>query len=167
MVTLSILKYLELNGFGTIDKDLFWEKMGLGEDGIYITSLGGDQQRSVQMNEVFEIYSRARNDVVAYQQLQSIVTFINASYLPCALPAVPPVSNWAYDGVSFAPMSAISSSGIDQNSRVIFSVTGRVYYAGRHYQNPPANYSIIITESGQNLMSQNNELLYTEEVDIL
>lgn len=163
MVTLSILKYLENNGFGTIDEDLFWEKMGLSKDGIYITSLGGDQQRSIQMNEVFEIYSRACNDVEAYQQLQAIVSFLNASYLLCVLPAVPPVSNWAYDGVSFAPMSAISSNGVDQNGRVIFSVTGRVYYAGRHYQNPPANYSIILTEAGQNLMSQNNELLYTEE----
>lgn len=164
MVTLSILKYLQNNGFGVIDESLFWEKMGLGEDGIYIGSLGGAQERSTQPNESFELYSRGASDVVAYQQLQAVCEFLTNSFAVCDLPTVPPVSNWAYHGVSFAPMSAISKLGIDANGRTIFAATGRVYYSSRYYQNPPANNDVILTEGGEKLMSQNNELILTEEV---
>lgn len=165
MVTLSILKYLENNGFGAIDQDLFWEKMGLGENGIYISSLGGDQSREIQPNEVFELYCRAETDVECYQKLQKVADFLTNSYTVCNLPAVPPASNWAYRGVSFAPMSAISKTGMDTNGRVIFSVTGRVYYSQRVFEAPPASLNRLLTESGVTILTEGYEEIITEEVE--
>ena len=35
MITLNLLQLLENNGFGTIDENLFWEKLTLGEEGVF------------------------------------------------------------------------------------------------------------------------------------
>ena len=35
IVTLSLLQFLADNGLGELEKDLFWEKLGVEEDGLY------------------------------------------------------------------------------------------------------------------------------------
>ena len=56
VLTLSLLKYLSDNGFGTIDQNLFWEKLGLGKNGLYITDVGDAQERGVRKSTTYELY---------------------------------------------------------------------------------------------------------------
>lgn len=128
VLTLSLLKYLSDNGFGTIDQDLFWEKLGLGKNGLYITDVGDAQERGVRKSTTYEIYSRGDSDLDGYTKLQAVAEFLRDSYDVCDLPAVPPYTDEGFTNVSILPPSTISSMGEDGNGRIIYSITGRVYY---------------------------------------
>lgn len=128
VLTLSLLKYLSDNGFGTIDQNLFWEKLGLGKNGLYITDVGDAQERGVRKSTTYELYSRGDSDLDGYAKLQAVAEFLRESYDVCDLPAVPPYSDEGFTGVSILPPSTISSMGEDGNGRIIYSITGRVYY---------------------------------------
>lgn len=128
MITLSLLKYLENNGFGTIDVDLFWQKLGLDKKGLYISDLGQEQERGQRISQLYELYYRGTSDTDGYKKLQAIVNFLNDSYGVCELPAVPPVTESGYSNVVIMPLSTISSMGEDANGRIIYSATGRIYY---------------------------------------
>lgn len=128
VLTLSLLKYLSDNGFGTIDQDLFWEKLGLGKNGLYITDVGDAQERGVRKSTTYELYSRGDSDLDGYTKLQAVAEFLRESYDVCDLPAVPPYTDEGFTNVSILPPSTISSMGEDGNGRIIYSITGRVYY---------------------------------------
>ena len=85
MITLNLLKLLENNGLGQIEKDLFWQKMTLGKNGVYIASIGNPTTRGNRSMHSFELYSRGTTDVAGYRQLKNIVDFLNASYSVCTL----------------------------------------------------------------------------------
>lgn len=128
IITLSILQLLADNGFGTVDEDLFWEKLGIGKEGIYITDVGDTQARGVRYSTTFELYSRGSSDLDGYQRLQKVVDFLNESSSVCSLPAVPPYTDIGFSNVQIMPPSTIGSIGEDGNGRVIYSITGKIYY---------------------------------------
>lgn len=128
VLTLSLLKYLSDNGFGTIDQDLFWEKLGLGKNGLYITDVGDAQERGARKSTTYELYSRGDSDLDGYTKLQAVAEFLRESYDVCDLPAVAPYTDEGFTNVSILPPSTISSMGEDGNGRIIYSITGRVYY---------------------------------------
>lgn len=128
IITLSILQLLADNGFGTVDEDLFWEKLGIGKEGIYITDVGDTQARGIRYSTTFELYSRGSSDLDGYQRLQKVVDFLNESYSVCSLPAVPPYTDTGFSNVQIMPPSTIASIGEDGNGRVIYSITGKIYY---------------------------------------
>lgn len=161
MVSLSLLKLLENNGFGVIDQNLFWEKMGLDEDGIYITDAGGDQIRGSRPYMTYQIYSRADSDVKAYKQLQDIAEFLKRSFAVCELPSVPPVTNYGYGNVTIMPPSTIVSAGQDINGRTIYSITGQVYF-GEKIQYDKDGYKVT-AEDNRELNTENDKLILTEK----
>lgn len=129
MITLALLKFLENNGFGKIDKDLFWQKLDLGNEGIYIVSIGAESTRFTRKVQRYEIYSRANNDFDALTKLEKIADFLNNSYGVCELPAVPEfgIKN-SHHNITINPLSSPTRVGIDENNRAIWSVTGRISY---------------------------------------
>lgn len=128
MITLSLLKFLEDNNLGSIDQDLFWEKIGLDKSGVYIASVGASRSRGMRNRQDYAIYSRGETDVASYQKLENIRKFLNNSYDICTLPAVPPVSSTEYPNVTIMPPSSISNVGLDTNGRMLWSFTGTIYY---------------------------------------
>lgn len=133
MIALSLLKLLQDNGLGTIDQDLFWQKMGLGKSGVYISSIGDARERGALKSQTYELYVKGDSDVSGYQKLLSIVEFLNNSYSSvCTLPAVQrPNGEYVTEGfsnVTIMPLSTISSNGEDENGRVIWSATGQLIY---------------------------------------
>lgn len=165
MVTLSLLKLLEDNGFGRIDVDLFWEKMGLGKDGLYISDIGGSNTRGGRPTTTYQIYCRGSSDVEGYQRLQRVADFLTRSEAICKLPAVPPISNYGYGGVTILPVSGISAVGTDISGRMIYSITGLLYYRGKVPYippPPPTDGKVIETEGGIILITENNKILLTE-----
>lgn len=163
MVSLSLLKLLELNGFGTIDEDLFWEKMGIGKDGLYITDMGGSQDRGSRKSLSYTIYSRAKNDVTAYQKLQAVADFLTRSFAICQLPAVPPITNYGYGNVTILPPSSIASVGEDINGRIIYSITGQLYYGEKSVVVPSVRGDFVATENGQKTITEQSKLILMEK----
>lgn len=128
MITLALLKYLEDNGLGTIDQDLFWEKLGLDRTGLYITSTGVSRNRGERRRQDYVIYSRGKTDVAGREKLELVHDLLNHSYEVCELPAVPPALAEGFKNVTIMPPASISNTGVDANGRVIWSLAGTIYY---------------------------------------
>ena len=133
MITLNLLKLLENNQLGEIDKDLFWEKLTLGKTGVYISSIGNPTTRGNRKIWSFELYSRGNSDPDGYKRLKDIVDFLNASYSVCKLPSVSitegnqTISVDAVENITIMPCSTISNGGLDDNGRIIWTATGTIY----------------------------------------
>lgn len=134
MITLNLLQLLENNGFGTIDEDLFWEKLTLGEEGVYIASIGNPTTRGSRRIQTFELYSRANSDVAGCRKLRDIVDFLNSSYSICSLPQVvnkdqpSEILSEKIDNITIMPCSSITDGGLDSNGRIIWTATGTILY---------------------------------------
>ncbi len=128
MITLSLLQYLADNNLGVIDESLFWQKLTANHDGVYVVELGETRARGTRMATTYELYSRFRDDVLAYQTLEKIAQLLNSSYSVCALPAVAGYTEKGFENVTIMPVSTISNSGLDSEGRVVFSITGKIYY---------------------------------------
>lgn len=127
MITMNLLQLLENNGLGKIGEDLFWEKLTLGEKGIYVSSLGSTNERGARRMQTFELYSRGSTDVSGYKKLKEVVEFLNSSYSVCTLPAVEGYSE-PIENITIMPMSSIVNAGLDDNGRIIWTATGTIYY---------------------------------------
>ena len=125
--TLSLLKLLEDNGFGTIDKDLFFEKMPLGATGLYIASVGMSQAKGERRRQGYDIYVRGKNDIEARKLTESVADFICNCNI-CELPAVPPIADESVKGVELDLASTPTSLGLDDHGRVLFRISGTIYY---------------------------------------
>jgi len=131
MITLNLLKLLENNNLGEIDKDLFWQKLTLDKIGVYISSIGNPVTRGSRTMTSFELYSRGNTDVDGYKRLESIVSFLNASYSVCSLPSVTIGNEVVADvveNITIMPCSTISNGGLDDNGRIIWTATGTIYH---------------------------------------
>ena len=129
MITLSLLKYLEDNGLGTIDNDLFCEKLGVDAIGAYISILGVPREKGMRHRQDYIIYSRGNTDIQGYDKLNKIRVFLDNSYDICTLPSVPSVAeSREFKNVTIMPPSSITNTGEDANGRVIWSFTGTIYY---------------------------------------
>lgn len=131
MITLSLLKFIENNGLGVIDQDLFWQKLTLDKVGIYIADIGQTNERGGRNVVQFELYSRGENDVDGYKRLQAVLDLLNNNYVACSLPSVQNGSQTITEGfsnVTIMPPSSISNYGLDSQGRIIYSATGTLYY---------------------------------------
>ena len=129
MITLSFLKLLENNGFGTIDVDLFFQKLTLDKEGIYIADVGDPVGRNSRDTQSFELYARGKNDADGYRKLKEIRKFLVNEYSNiCELPPFPPITTEVYTNVELSKPSTITNVGLDANNRVIYSMTGTIIY---------------------------------------
>lgn len=131
MITLSLLKFIENNGLGVIDQDLFWQKLTLDKVGIYIADIGQTKERGGRNIVQFELYSRGNSDVDGYKRLQAVLDLLNNNYVVCNLPSVQNGSQVITEGfsnVTIMPPSSISNYGLDSQGRIIYSATGTLYY---------------------------------------
>lgn len=165
IVTLSLLKFLENNGLGKIDENLFWQKLGLGLDGLYIADLGASQSRFSHHSTTYEIYSRHKDDFVAYKQLLEVANLLCNSYSVCNLPAVPPFTDEGFTQVTIMLPSTISNNGQDSNGRIIYSITGQIFYEDNYLKppDPPIIIFPIITEDNEIITTENNQIIVTKE----
>lgn len=127
-ITLSILQFLQDAGLGIIDQTLFWEKIGVGKNGVYIADLGATQTRGGRNNAMYQLFSRADNDLKAMNQLQAILDFLRANYAVCSLPSVPPYTSDGFNNVTIMPPSTITNEGMGEDGHIIYSATGQIYY---------------------------------------
>lgn len=135
MITLHLLQLLSDEGFGTIDENLFFEKLpgkGSGNElatGISIYSRGFPVVRGNRLGQNFDLYSRGTDDLTGADVLEQILTFLLDSYgTTCTLPAVPGYSQTEYQNVILMPTSNVENVGQDETDRVIFRLAGQIKY---------------------------------------
>ncbi|NCU40853.1 hypothetical protein EOL73_03800 [Candidatus Saccharibacteria bacterium] len=134
MITLHIAKWLEEQGFGTLDTDIFWEVAPLGSDGkpkngIWVVSRGSSVSRLNTTIQAFDIYSRYTNKITGSQKLEAILERIKSAYGDtCELPTVPPHSLTQYTQVMLTPVSGVENVGTDEQDKVVRVISGEVRY---------------------------------------
>lgn len=129
MITLSFLKLLEDEGFGTIDTDLFFQKLTLDRKGIYIADVGEPVPKGSRDTQSYELLARGANDVDGYKTLTEIRRFLIREYSNiCELPAVPPITTEGYTNVELSKPSTITNVGLDDQNRIIYSITGTIIF---------------------------------------
>ena len=128
MITLALLKFLEDNGLGTIDTDLFWQNIGLDSEGVYIVNIGQAQQRGTRRAQRYELYARSKSKLDGLKKLEAIIDFINGSYQVCSLPAVAKYGVNRFDNITLLPLSTPTRVGEDTNGRIIWSTSGTIIY---------------------------------------
>lgn len=129
MITLSFLKLLEDEGFGTIDDDLFFQKLTLDKKGLYIADIGDPGSKGARDLQSYELFARGDNDVDGYKLLKDVRRFLINEYSTiCELPAVSPITSVGYTNVELSKPSTITNVGLDDNNRIIYSITGTIIY---------------------------------------
>ncbi len=133
MITLSILKLLENEGFGTIDTDLFWEdapldSQGNPKNGVWIVPRGSTYGRFIK-TQAFDIYSRNANKVTSSKKLEDILEYLQEAYGEvCELPTVPPYSTTRYYDVQIVPTSSVENVGADDQDKIVRVISGQINY---------------------------------------
>lgn len=127
MITMNLLKFLENNGFGKIDKDLFWQKLGLRKSGLYISNVAVNGERGRRKIQSYELFCVMNDDVEAIKKLESVVEFLRENYAVYELPAVDGICE-SVRNVAIMPPSTISNVGADEQGRNVYSVSGEIIY---------------------------------------
>lgn len=133
MITLHIAAWLDQEGFGTLDTDIFWEEVavdskGVPKDGIWVVTRGNADDRFTNVQQ-FDIYSRYSNKLTGSIKLEAILQRIKEAYNDeCTLPTVPPYSLTQYDNVTFNPVSGIENVGTDAQNKVVRVISAEVQF---------------------------------------
>jgi len=128
MITIALLQFLENNGIGTIDQDMFWQNIGLDAEGLYIVNIGQAQTRGSRRVQRYEIYARNKSKLAGLKLLESVIELINNSYSVCELPAVEKYDVPAFGNITLMPLSTPTRVGEDANGRIIWSTSGNIIY---------------------------------------
>ena len=135
MITLSFLKHLEDEGFGTIDVDLFYQKLTLDKNGIYISDIGDPVAKGSRDSQSYELFARGSTDVDGSYKLSQIRKYLLNNYSSiCELPemsiqvdgstvVIPP-----YKNVEISKPSTITNVGLDSKNRIVYSLTGSIIF---------------------------------------
>lgn len=133
MVTLHVAKWLEQQGFGTIDSDIFWEEIpiadGKAAQGLWVVSRGAPLNRFNSYTQQFDVYSRYQNKITGSVKLEQILEKIKEVYGDvCTLPEVPPYSYNQYVNVRLRPVSGIENVGTDDQDMIVRVISAEVQY---------------------------------------
>lgn len=135
MITLSVAQLFQDNGLGTValtgsetGKVIYWEKLPLNKNGVFIMSNGDPLERSLVKSQSFDIFSRGTSDVDGYKRLEDIAKFIGRERIECELPIVPGVSTKQYVNCTISPTFNITNQGLDANDRVIWNASFKITY---------------------------------------
>lgn len=128
MITLHFCKLLEEQGFGTLDTDIFWEKLPIDTDGIFVVSRGGTSFINNRATQSFDIYSRQANALLGADKLEKIWEYITEDGVVCDLPPVTGVSNKQYKRVRIIPQSNLENLGEDPTGRKIWRWSYQLNY---------------------------------------
>lgn len=124
MISLHIAKWLDDEGFGTLENNIFWETMPVtsaGDDaaGLWVVTRGSAIDKRNFQRQSVDIYHRSSNKL-AGQVLEDILEKLWETIGEvCTLPAVPPYSDTIYTNVRFNPTSSVENAGVDSQGWVV------------------------------------------------
>lgn len=142
MITLSLLKLLEDEGFGVVSitgeepgADLFYQNITLDKKGIYIADIGDPVERHSRDTQSYQLLARGSSNLDGSYKLSQIRKYLIANYTDiCELPSMTVqidgvnVTIPAYTNVELSKPSTITNVGLDAQNRIIYSMTGQIIY---------------------------------------
>ncbi|HUH57786.1 MAG TPA: hypothetical protein VL020_04660 [Pseudomonadales bacterium] len=141
MITLSIGKLLENNGFGKLlvlgtetNPSIFVEQITIGtnnqsRNGLWLESRGYPVSRGTRTTSIFDIYARTTSPFLSYNKLEDVLTYLKNSYGEvCDLPVIAGVDTKQYINVAIQPTSNIENVGQDAEGRMVFVISAQVSY---------------------------------------
>lgn len=135
MISLHVAQLLADNGLGTVaitgnetGNVIYWEKMPLNKNGVFIMSNGDQLDKSLMKSQSFDIFARGTSDVDGNQRLQAIADFIGRELIVCELPTVAGVSTKLYTDCTIKPTFNITNQGLDANDRIIWNASFKIIY---------------------------------------
>lgn len=136
MITLSFLELLSQEGYGEIDVDLFWNKLSLDNDGIFIADVGNPKSNGQRKTQGYELFARYKQSDVKGQyklnQIQKFIEDLRGSI--CKLPSIEIIIDGKkvvipeQKNISLTIPSSTTNIGLDAKGRVVFSITGTIIY---------------------------------------
>ena len=133
MITLHLAQWLEDEGFGTLDTDIFWEEVPLSngkpKDGMWVVTRSPGVTRLNVGIQNFDIYARYSNKLETAQKLEAILNRLQEAYGDvCTLPTVPPHSLTEYTDVMIEPTSGVDNVGSDEQDKIVKVISGTIHY---------------------------------------
>lgn len=134
MITLSLLKQMELDGLGTIDSDLWHLEVPLNSQGIpangaWIVPRGAPITRFNINIQPIDIYFRSTNKNATLKRAWDFLNYLQDSYEDvCTLPAYPPIFTHTYSNVTITPTDGVSYVGEDENRKLVFVISGEIRF---------------------------------------
>ena len=134
MITLSLLRQMELDNLGTIDSDLWHLEVPLGSDGkpkngLWIIPRGAPVSRFNVNIQAVDIYFRNTNKNTSLKKAKQVLDYLQESFEDiCDLPSYPPLFTNTYSNVTITPVAGIEYTGTDENGKLVFSISGEIRY---------------------------------------
>lgn len=128
MITLHLLQYLEDNGFGTINTDLFENLIPNNKIGVSVVAFGGNTnvgRRSCSIT--LDIYCRGEDNIKGYDKLDRIRLHFTDNDI-CSLPTIPDISNIEYKKVRLTEIGNVETLPPDENNRNIYRLSIQINY---------------------------------------
>lgn len=134
MITLSLLRQMEIDNLGTIDNDLWHLEVPLGSDGkprngLWIIPRGAPVSRYNVNIQPVDIYFRNTNKNTSLKKAYEVINYLKDAYSDvCELPNYPPIFTNTYSNVTITPQSSPEFVGEDENRKLVFLISAEIRY---------------------------------------
>lgn len=141
MLVPALVLEMQRQGLGTVDADLFWEELPQSPDaeGIWVVSRGdaGSDENAQQLS--VDIYARFANKLTTEMRLRSVVNWVRGeaqslcrlSVNPHDLDTSQPNENIIYDIANIQHTGAVQNQGVDENGRILKTITVQIKFVER------------------------------------
>jgi len=128
----NIVKYLEDNGLGIINDDLFYTHIPYRKEGISLIERGGSVNSKVVSSQNIDVYAIYNNGNFARIRLNEFMKFFCSQTCICYLPPYIDCNTCEYPeyegSVSLTLLSPLESLGKNENNNFVFRFTINAKY---------------------------------------
>lgn len=133
MIVPAFIMEMQKAGLGTVDKDLFWEELpqSPSAEGVWVVTRGDAGSDDHQQTISLDIYARYSNKLTTEMRLRGVVNWVRGdaqdicqlSINPHQLDASQPDETIRYDVIRIEHTGAQQNQGIDENGRILKTIT--------------------------------------------
>ena len=144
MIVPALVLEMERAGLGTVNQDLFWEELPQSpqSEGIWVVSRGDGGSDSNAQVMSLDIYARFANKVETEMRLRAVTNWIRGDAQDlCSLEVNPhdldanqPDEPITYDIISIQHTGATQNQGIDDQFRILKTITIQIKFNERIQQ---------------------------------
>ena len=142
MIVPALVIEMQRAGLGTVDQDLFWEELPQdpSAEGIWVVTRGdAGTDNNAQIISV-DVYARYANKLTTEMKLRAVTNWVRdeapelcaLSINPHDLDPTQPDESIVYDIAEIAQTGTVQNQGVDQNGRIIKTVTMTIKFNERN-----------------------------------
>ena len=141
MIVPALVLEMQRAGLGTVDQDLFWEELPQSPDaeGMWVVTRGdAGTDNNAQIISV-DVYARYANKLTTEMKLRAVTNWVREQAVDLCTLSVNPHDldssqndeNITYDIADIAQTGTVQNQGVDQNGRIIKTVTMTIKFNER------------------------------------